>query len=89
MGGIEYMTSELVSSKEAGKERIRDALFGLLLALGAWTLLYTINPDLLKSDVPVPDVSGKVSLSQEKQIASLNLEGKDWYTWGANKLYTF
>jgi len=48
-GGIEYMTSELISSKEAGKERIRDALLGLLLALGAWTLLYTINPNLLNT----------------------------------------
>jgi len=47
MGGIEYMTSELVSSKEAGKESIRNALLGLLLALGAWLILNTLNPDLL------------------------------------------
>ena len=87
MGGIEYMTSELVSSKEAGKERIRDALFGLLLALGAWTLLYTLNPDLLKSDVTVPDESGKVGLSQEKQIASLGQEEKELNSWEENKSY--
>ena len=48
MGGIEYMTSELISSKEAGKETIRNALLGLLLALGAYLILNTINPDLLK-----------------------------------------
>ena len=47
MGGIEYMTSELISSKEAGKESIRNALLGLLLALGAYLILNTINPDLL------------------------------------------
>lgn len=47
MGGIEYMTTELISSKEEGKKRITQAILGLLLALGAWTLLYTINPDLL------------------------------------------
>ena len=51
MGGIEYMTSELISSKEAGKERITGAIFGLLLALGAWTLLYQINPDILNTDL--------------------------------------
>ncbi|MSU44746.1 hypothetical protein EXS45_01010 [Candidatus Nomurabacteria bacterium] len=51
IGGIEYMTSELISSKEAGKERIRNALLGLLIALGAYALLFTINPDLLKSDL--------------------------------------
>jgi type IV secretory pathway VirB2 component (pilin) len=51
IGGIEYMTTELVSSKEAGKERITQAILGLLLALGAWTLLYTINPNLLNTDL--------------------------------------
>lgn len=51
IGGIEYMTSELISSKEAGKERIRNAIFGLILALGAWTLLYTINPNLLDTSL--------------------------------------
>lgn len=51
MGGIEYMTTELISNKEAGKERITHAIFGLLLAFGAWTLLNTINPNLLVSDL--------------------------------------
>ena len=51
IGGIEYMTTELVSSKEAGKERIRNAIFGLLLALGAWTILNQINPNLLNTDL--------------------------------------
>lgn len=47
MGGIEYMTSELVSGKEAGKEKITHAVLGLLLALGAFAILNTINPQLL------------------------------------------
>lgn len=51
MGGLEYMTSELISSKEHGKERINSAIFGLILALGAWTILYTINPDLLNTEL--------------------------------------
>lgn len=50
-GGIEYMTSELPGLKSDGKEKIIQAILGLLLALGAWTLLNTINPDLLKSDL--------------------------------------
>jgi hypothetical protein len=66
IGGIEYMTSELISSKEAGKERIRGAIFGLLLALGAWTLLYQINPDILKSDVSsLQNVTVDVALGGE------------------------
>ena len=51
IGGLEYMTSELVSSKESGKDKITQAIFGLLLALGAWTILNTINPDFLKTDL--------------------------------------
>ncbi len=49
MGGVEYMTSELVSSKEAGKETITHAILGLLLALGAFMILNTINPQLLSA----------------------------------------
>ncbi|MES2315150.1 MAG: pilin [Patescibacteria group bacterium] len=56
MGGIEYMTSELISSKEAGRDRITNAVLGLILALGSYALLYTINPDLLNTDVNVADV---------------------------------
>ncbi|MEX2052289.1 MAG: hypothetical protein WD991_01160 [Candidatus Paceibacterota bacterium] len=51
VGGMEYMTSELISSKEQGKTRITEALLGLLVALGAYALLNTINPDLLKTDL--------------------------------------
>src|SRR3990167_8707056 len=47
MGGIEYLTSDLVSSKEAGKDTIRNAILGLLIALGAYLILNTINPQLL------------------------------------------
>lgn len=47
MGGIEYMTTELISGKEAGRQRITNAIFGLILALGAWTILNQINPDIL------------------------------------------
>ena len=54
IGGLEYMTSELVSSKEHGKERITNAIFGLLLALGSYALLNTINPDLLIVDANIP-----------------------------------
>jgi hypothetical protein len=46
-GGFEYMASSLPSEKESGKGTITNAIFGLLLALGAWIILFTINPDLL------------------------------------------
>jgi len=46
-GGLQYMTSELMSSKEAGKESITNALTGLVIALSAVFILNTVNPRLL------------------------------------------
>lgn len=52
-GGFEYVTSTGNSQRvEGAKETIRNALFGLALLLGSYTLLYTINPDLLKLKLP-------------------------------------
>ncbi|MEK7569430.1 MAG: pilin [Patescibacteria group bacterium] len=57
MGGIQYMTTELTHSKEAGKERIRNAILGLLVALGAYLILNTINPKLLSTELVIDPVS--------------------------------
>jgi hypothetical protein len=65
MGGIEYMGSELISSKEEGKSKIQNALFGLLIALCAWALLNTINPDLLKSN-EIKDATVSVTIESFK-----------------------
>lgn len=73
MGGIQYMTSELISSKEAGKERIRNAIFGLLLALGAYTLLFTINPNLLNTDLKsLESVTVEVDLNADVPQTTVN-----------------
>ncbi len=64
MGGIQYMTTELISSKEEGKKRITNAIFGLLLALGSYLLLNTINPDLLKTDIKIEEAKVEVLLQE-------------------------
>ncbi|MCX6753139.1 MAG: NlpC/P60 family protein [Candidatus Nomurabacteria bacterium] len=48
LGGIEYITSELISNKAEGKKRITGAIFGLILALASYALLNTINPAVLQ-----------------------------------------
>jgi|GEM_PF-2177744 len=55
MGGIQYMTTELVHSKGQAKERITNAILGLLVALGAWLILNTINPALVSTKVDIPE----------------------------------
>jgi hypothetical protein len=57
MGGMEYMTSELISSKESGKSKMTNAILGLIIALGAYALLYTINPDILRTKIPIEKIA--------------------------------
>lgn len=46
LAGVQYMFTEVVTSKEAAKKDIRASLVGLLIILSAVTLLNTINPNL-------------------------------------------
>jgi len=46
-GGIEYATSEALQKKSGGKERIQNAIFGLVLLLSSYIILRTINIDLV------------------------------------------
>jgi type IV secretory pathway VirB2 component (pilin) len=69
MGGIEYMTSDLASSKESGKKTITSAILGLLLALGAYLILKTINPELLNVCLNnLPEVSVTVESGREYRL---------------------
>jgi type IV secretory pathway VirB2 component (pilin) len=54
--GIKLMGTPSASAKSEAKECIWNAVFGVLLALGAWILLYTINPLLLSSELALTDV---------------------------------
>lgn len=47
IGGIEYMSTDAIGGKENGKNKIKQALSGLLLAVGAWLILYTVDPSLV------------------------------------------
>jgi hypothetical protein len=87
IGGIEYMTSELPGNKEHGRERITGAIFGLVLALGAWTLLYQINPDILNTDLnSLTNVSVSVTeTSAQNEVPQPLVNGKYGnYPAGAN-----
>jgi len=46
-GGVEIMLSESVFKKEDGKKKIQDAIWGLVLALVSYLILWTINPNIL------------------------------------------
>lgn len=59
--GVQYMLSDLVTSKQKAKQDIQGALLGLLIILAAVTILTTINPNLkqinfLKNATPANSV---------------------------------
>ncbi|PCI20473.1 hypothetical protein COB64_02015 [Candidatus Wolfebacteria bacterium] len=53
MGGIQYMMEESILAKGEAKKRITSAIGGLLLALGAFAILFTINPDLVNLNLGI------------------------------------
>lgn len=57
VAGFTYMTTDSASAKEDAKKRIGGAIFGLILALGIFILLGTINPNLLKVVPEIPKVN--------------------------------
>jgi len=48
VGGFQYLTAGGGADRaKLGREKIANAIIGLLLALGSYVILYTINPDLV------------------------------------------
>lgn len=60
-GGLEYSTQDSVSKKSDGKERIYQAIFGLVLVLSPVLVFSIINPSILNLSInfdPLKTVSG-------------------------------
>jgi hypothetical protein len=56
-GGIMYATSDAISGKSQGREYVTNAVWGLLLVIGAWALLNTINPKILNFSLDVNQIT--------------------------------
>ncbi len=50
VGGVQYASTDAITGKTAGKDRIMAALTGLVLALVSYTLLNTINSNLVSNN---------------------------------------
>ncbi len=51
IGGIEYLTTEAFTGKSNARERIENAVTGLVLLAAVYLILYTINPNLLRLNI--------------------------------------
>ena len=58
IGGIQMIVGGASeTARSDGKKRIQQAIWGLLLAITAWLILYSINPDLVKTGLTIPDIT--------------------------------
>jgi len=53
-GGILYATTDAIQSKSEGRKYIENAVVGLLMVIGAYAILYTINPQFLEFKLSIP-----------------------------------
>lgn len=68
IGGIQWMGSESIFGKTNGKSKISKAILGLIIALGSYALLNTINPDLLGGKgLTIKQISVKIDDETEKE----------------------
>ncbi len=51
LGGVLYATSDALSGKQQGREYIENAVLGLLLVIGSYVILNTINPQILSFNI--------------------------------------
>lgn len=79
IGGVQYMGKDSIFGKAEAKGRIINAIFGLIIALGSYALLNTINPDLL-------GVKG-LNIKQVEGVIDLEYENEPWEgsSFGNNK----
>lgn len=53
VGGLQYLTAGSSGRVQEAKNRIIGAVIGLILALASYTILQTINPNLVKMQLPI------------------------------------
>ena len=73
IGGFQYMSTDAIQGKSAGRERIKNAIFALVLVIGAWLILWTINPALLTLNLDISTVAPKGTLGGELSAATGNI----------------
>ncbi|MFN3693258.1 MAG: hypothetical protein ACK4SL_04170 [Candidatus Paceibacteria bacterium] len=70
IGGAQYMMDDLITSKSAAKERIKNALIGLLIIIAAALILTTINSDLTRLEISAPVI--EVDNSRPDPVEAIN-----------------
>ena len=77
--GVQMMTTGSVSGKTEAKNCIWNAIFGLLLAIGSWILLNTINPLLLRNDADIAVTASPESVGSGTEVNDPMPVDPGWY----------
>jgi hypothetical protein len=88
-GGVQYMTVDSLMDKSLGKERIKNAIFGLIIALSSYAILNTVNPKLLNFTFGVDkleltftpeDIDAAIpqSIGADGKFCGLYTDGEAW-----------
>ena len=73
IGGFQYLSTDAITGKEEGKQRIARALGGLILALASYIILYTINPNLVSLNLNFGGTLKQgVDLSAPSNVLAIN-----------------
>jgi hypothetical protein len=56
IAGFTYISTDAWGKKSDAKTMIEESLLGLLLAIGAYTILYTVNPQLVQFNLSTPNL---------------------------------
>ena len=81
-GGFEYATTDAIGGKEEGKEKIRNAIGGLLLALFSFLILQTIDQRLINLNLDLGDDVVIVAGEYPDILNNPNFEEQDDYSAG-------
>jgi hypothetical protein len=68
IGGVQYLSTDAWNGKKEGKKTIQNAITGLLLAIAAFSILYTVNPKLVEFDLLIQSVGTTTPLSSGNGI---------------------
>lgn len=83
-GGTLYLTTDIINKKLEGKEVIKRVVVGLIFVFSVWTIMNTINPNLLantlnfntlKDMVRPPDIDSESGVDNEAPIVVLPAGG--------------
>lgn len=71
IGAVTYVSTDSFSGTEHGREVMMNAVLGLILALGAWVILNTINPNLASNlSITIPQVRYNPKFEPEDSVGA-------------------